>query len=550
MSDKFKTEAYFNESYLNIPGQSDLTKWMNAAKEITHLKNAGMSFDNALRQTTESWADIEAYDFKNWYSYYLKGDHLRYKQAQIWFKPTSVLNQASNTDKFNADDFLSEPKQPDMPVIPTIDDSIIIKDIQSKVLARLNAAEKLLSSHDGIQFAGNQLDELLQSIHSLKRQVLSLTKKSKATKLYEDLIIREGNRLHFSGFIKQAEYLYKLAGEVAQTIPPTPEQTVPVSQAPTSNPDSSGASSNPPIEEDGGDGDGEVAIEVSDQAPPPPTQNVGNPGQLPLGNPDVGNMAPLDTLSPGMKGFLANIEPKLKDKKEELDIIDVDDVNDDINNMDDIVIEAQVQEVTQADPIGVNDEGLEITDNDLSAFDAQMTNLLANVTVQDIIQKLEDLAKVFKIREIPRQLSLIDMMLDALNMSPLFPSLSEATNKALESNNYISTRIEEILAKLRGTLDTNKIDLLNKNITTPKDPQAINIKNKLEQEDIKNKERKEFKKRLENESLDQAAKQQVAMQEPEIEIQEDLNTPENISPTVVQPPTTGQPSAVQSKPVA
>lgn len=530
-------KAYFNDDYMKIPGQSDTAKWMKAAEKITQLKNSGMSFDKAVNETIQAWSEIESYDFKNWYKYYLQGNHLKYKQAQIWFKPTSVLNQASNTDKLDIDDLIPNPTEP-VEVVPTVDDSVMIKDIQTKVLARLNAAEKLLSSNYGIQFAGNQLDELLNSIHTLKRQVLGLAKKSKATKIYEDLIIREGNKLHFGGFIKQAEFLYKIAGEVAQTVPPTPPQTVPVSPTLTSNPDASGdtdtASPEAPVSTEGQ----EAAIEIEDQAPPPPTQIVGNPGALPLGNPDEGNVSPsIDSLSEGMKGFLSNMEPKVEDKEDELEIMDADD----------LVVEAQVQEVTPAEPIGVNDEELE-NNQSLSGFDSQMDQLFSNVTVQDIIQKLEDLAKVCKVREIPRQLSLIDMMLNALNMSPLFPSLSEATNKALESNNYISSRIEEILSKLRGTLDTNKIDLTNQNQIAPKDPNAAGVRDKLEQENLKTKERKEFKKRLENESLDQTAKQTQELAQPEIEVQDDLSQPEVQAP-IEMPEATPAPVPA-AKPIA
>lgn len=495
-----------------------------------------MSFDKAVNETIQAWSEIESYDFKNWYKYYLQGNHLKYKQAQIWFKPTSVLNQASNTDKLDIDDLIPNPTEP-VEVAPTVDDSVMIEDIRTKVLARLNAAEKLLSNNYGRQFAGNQLNTLLTSIHELKRQVLDLSKKSRATKIYEDLIIREGNKLHFGGFIKQAQFLYKIAGEVAQTVPPTPPQTVPVSPTPTSNPDASGntdtASPEAAVSTEGQ----EAAIEISDQAPPPPTQIVGNPGALPLGNPDEGNVSPsVDSLSEGMKGFLSNMEPKVEDKEDELEIMDADD----------LVVEAQVQEVTPAEPIGVNDEELE-NNQSLSGFDSQMDQLFSNVTVQDIIQKLEDLAKVCKVREIPRQLSLIDMMLNALNMSPLFPSLSEATNKALESNNYISSRIEEILSKLRGTLDTNKIDLTNQNQIAPKDPNAAGVRDKLEQENLKNKERKEFKKRLENESLDQTAKQTQELAQPEIEVQDDLSQPEVQAP--IEMPEAPTPAPV-AKPIA
>ena len=83
--------------------------------------------------------------------------------------------------------------------------------------------------------------------------------------------------------------------------------------------------------------------------------------------------------------------------------------------------------------------------------DSLIEKALANVTVKDIISKLEELAGIFKNREISRQLAVIDLMMDAVGIAAFFPNLAEATNKSLESNQYTLTRVEDILAKLRGS---------------------------------------------------------------------------------------------------
>ena len=109
------------------------------------------------------------------------------------------------------------------------------------------------------------------------------------------------------------------------------------------------------------------------------------------------------------------------------------------------------------------------------------------------------------------------MMLDSLGLAAFFPSLSEATNKALDSNNYISTRVEDILSKLRGSIKTNDIDLRG---NTPEKPEVAAIKNKLQTDSDKEKVRKEQRKNQENAELDSEPKES-----PEVDIKEDLGAP-------------------------
>ena len=156
------------------------------------------------------------------------------------------------------------------------------------------------------------------------------------------------------------------------------------------------------------------------------------------------------------------------------------------------------------------------------------------IKVDDVVAKLEDLAKVFKTREIPRQLSIADMMLDSLGLASFFPSLSEATNKALESNNYISTRVEDIISKLRGAMATHDIDLKGGEVESRPDVAAI--KNKLQSDTDKEKARKELRKQQENEELEQKSKET-----PDIEVSEDLEAPATPPPA---PPAPAKPPAV------
>jgi len=79
-------------------------------------------------------------------------------------------------------------------------------------------------------------------------------------------------------------------------------------------------------------------------------------------------------------------------------------------------------------------------------------NPYAGATTKDILEVLEPLMKRFKEREIVRQLSKADMMMDALNIVSYFPELGEAIGRLIETDSYVGTRLEKVIGKLRGGL--------------------------------------------------------------------------------------------------
>jgi hypothetical protein len=83
---------------------------------------------------------------------------------------------------------------------------------------------------------------------------------------------------------------------------------------------------------------------------------------------------------------------------------------------------------------------------------AKDENPYAGSTTKDILDTLEPLMKRFKEREIVRQLSKVDMMMDGLNIVSYFPELGEAIGRLIETDSYVGNRLEKIIGKLRGGL--------------------------------------------------------------------------------------------------
>jgi hypothetical protein len=335
-----------------------------------------------------------------------------------------------------------------------------------------------------------------------------------------------------------------------------------------------------------------AGISTSSPPPPPkPPELTPSPESAPGAPPStpgtsttptevISTPFPSEEKATGIKSFLSKLDTmgvtvKDKDKKDEQSADDDLFVSDeDLLDSEELVVEAQVAPVpaspavpavpaassvpatpvapavpvsTEAEEVVLEPEEapeeLEVVDTiakeddlRLQTFDNRINNVFSKITVQDIISKLENLSKIFKVREIPRQLALVDMMLDSLGLASYFPDLSEATNKALESNNYISTRIDNMLAKLHGTISTKEVNLYGEEPVIT--PEVQSVKNKLEETQNKEKLKKEVRKKQE---LDEAV--QSAKESPEVEIDEDL-VPAPVAPVVpAAPPAPAAPVA-------
>lgn len=550
---KISKEAYpNNDSYMHIPGQHNTEKWLSAVKDIYYKEKKGENRVRAVRQATNGWNLMETYDFLNWLKFYEEGAHLKYKMAQVWYengqpgyflhvKPDPVKEQTTvNNQDFN--------KATESDQTSSTEKKQIIEKQRSKIIGRLDSAEKLLRSNEGQLFAGKELESLMEAIFMLKKKVQLVNKLSVSTRIYEDMIVREANVLGRKGFGKAANVLYSVADGG-----PLPSATPP--EMPTAG---------------SGDAGGLPAM---GPGMPQNSAESAPPGEVPL---EV--IEKPKVKSKGVDEFIDRTETaNITDFDKNIVEDDMLEVADDMLEVEDdiLVVEAQavppidepmtsspapapknptpaftpaekIDAKPKAPTLEEQEDNLEVTEEDIpskgeavtpitSDFDSKMDALFANVTISDIVAELESLSKVFKTREIPRRLSRADMMLDSLGLATFFPSLSEAQNKSLEANNYIATRVDDILSKLRGSMAAKKIDLQGDE-NAPTNPELDSVKNTLKTQDEKEKARKQMRK-------DQETGELEGKEKPAVEMTEDL-TPAIPAVPAVPPPTTPRPPAV------
>ena len=74
-----------------------------------------------------------------------------------------------------------------------------------------------------------------------------------------------------------------------------------------------------------------------------------------------------------------------------------------------------------------------------------------SVNLDMVIQRLEGITRTLKSRDLVRDLSSVDILLNELGMSSYFVELSDSQSKLIEAFSYASNRIDGVLSKLRGT---------------------------------------------------------------------------------------------------
>lgn len=463
----------------------NVEKWIQAMRDIYALaQKPEHELGSAFEVITANWDKMERKDFKHWMSFYEENAQNKYKTAEYYEAGPGTMipmdhlraKLPSNPDMSQFNHAQVQVQQADLELKKKEE----IKKKLKAIISRLNSAERLATDPEVQKDLQQCLDvgvpKWLEELQRVKRLIQLAPMRSSSSTILEDIIVRQSNILSKQGFPKTARELRKFA---QAPIPVPPEGPM--------------------------DGD-----------------NTGNSN---------GDQA-LDELVEGM-----NLD------NDEADSNDIEDVEDD--PLAGITIIAQavpVEPVPQPQAVPAPLEISEPTEATAAqtALDVKTDDLfdaaLSNVTIKDVVLRLETLANLFRTREIPRQLAIIDLMMDKLNISAFFPSLAEASSKSLESNQYALTRVEDILSKLRGSIETPKhmeLELTNENNATPSKPLPAEINNDavrqgLAQQEEADKNRKERRKAEENAEATQAISPQAPAAEAVTNVPEELAQPANI----------------------
>jgi len=487
-------EAYPNIDYRDPEKQYDLNKWVLTMQKIKSMMDSGYTKYSSIDNSTKGWGSKELNDFINWMKYYESGDFVKYKFASLYNSPTNpgyYLHTKNNELKpdFNKVDDNNDEDDEEESESQRLEE---IEKTRSKVLSRLKSIDKVIDSEFGKDLLGNGYDEFVELIYGLMKKFRKLKKSAKSNTTYNDLIVKEANAQLRNNQQLKYEFLIRLA----QFAAPPAGQNLPPNQ-PTGSPGllpSQGPGMNPPPND---------PPKIPDLPPlPPPTDSSSEP-------------SPEGQKGKGIKDFVNKMQSNYSDMEK------------DKNKSEDVLFVSEAQLAPQPNKL-INPNEPVSQQHSSKNYDNAIDNLFSSVKVEDVVDKLEQLSNIFKEREIPRQLAIIDMMLNALNLSPMFPGLSESHNKALESNNYILTRIEDVLSKLRGAIKSPPLDL--EKDKKPSDPRANQIAESLKEEEELDRKKKEMRKELENQALKET---------PEIEVSED------VPPAIVE-----EPKPVPTKPLA
>lgn len=573
----------YRESY-------DINKWIQTFQNIHLYVNQGADPKEVYKNLTKNWDEMEKNDFNHWMKYYQGNNHSAYKTAQFMPSPSppyiemgpGVLLPNKSLDTSRADDLKPNIKLPEED-----DPQFKINKKIKGIISRLMAAEKLATDPEVQRELSRRLDvslhKWLEELQRVKRLVQVAPIKHAQSTILEDIIIKEANILASKGFPKVAQELIK----IAQVASPAPPATPPAGAAPASPPKA------PPMPEPSAPPPAANAPSlpgVPDSLPALPSAPAAVGAPLPAPGPAPSNKPSPAANKPGADAldlFVNRMNPQLKDKNEIVDMIDGDPLAeifvyensagvsgdhlvDDSNELISFAQEMPLgmppaptsmapmapEAIPAAAPAPAQPPAMmpaptpeiEVSeDQDQFAetlvhkkTDDLLEQALSGITVTDVIERLDTLVNLFRTREIPRQLAIIDLMMDQLNLSSFFPGLAEASSKSLESNQYALSRIEEVLSKLKGSIKNPKdkeLDLVGTGTLgqIPQNVDAESVRSSLQNQELKEKTRKQQRKQ------EELAKSEPT---PDIEVTEDLAQPVALPPEQPMAPMQQPPAPV------
>jgi hypothetical protein len=485
---RFKKVAYPQGNPIYHKHPYNINKWVEATRQIYDYMSKGMLANDAKKSVIGEWQMSEQTDYESWLRNYQEGE--KYKIAQYDSAiPMSILNARLPKPTPRFDEFPPAREIPgtvqQLPHKDVADVRETIEQQRKRIVARLTAAENILVSTEGQLFAGDDLELMLKLLHDLKRRVQTANKKTVKSSLFEDYIYKTANYLKFIKKDKQAGLFYRIAqmadpfgadmgGEEEEDESPgfdtgDTEGTRKALEKVFSILDTG-------VSDEGKTED--VLEEVKDDVAPPADAGADAGGDMSGGAaaaPIFTGASSKEELVKIGNGFYVTAQglPMPAARPSPIEPIEP-------------IAPRERPEATEEAPSDNTDDVIEAA--------------LRNVSIEDVIRRLEMLVSIYNKREIARQLSILDIMMDRIGLASYFPALGEAMSKSLESNQYIGSRLEDVLTKLKGSLNVpGASEWVEPTISAP--PQTAQIRQNLAQKEREEQERKENRKKNELEKM-------------------------------------------------
>lgn len=498
--------AYPNDSeYFAHEKRFDVSKWVASFRELKVLQNRGTEYTKAFDSITDGWDGKEVRAFTNWMRFYEEAVHVKYKTANLYgqegyYLPTKTFPSPvvpfAGRDTNLVEDAGQEIRDQNR--------KDALEQHRRKILSRLQSARKLLTEEKGKTLAGPHWEKFLDTLNLLEKEFHTVKVASQS--FYDDLVARRVACLEKSCGSDASKRFLKFADLPGAALPANPNASIPQGGALPNN-----------------------------------TPNLETPPGIVQFLNGLSGKNPFDIAD-------ADFEEDEYEDEEEVELDSEDDLEIDLSDSE-LIVTAQevpppapaplpeaVDKVPAPAPVPAKDKpepGIEVVEGEFvmppaKDFDAMIDAAFSTLKVGDVVRRLDDLSRIFKNREIARQLAVVDMMMDRLGLSSFFPSLAEATRSALESNQYCLIRIDEVKSRLSGALDsagkslhdmgeTHTIrnqqigsDLFGKDPNLTTDPLVGQVKENLDTLQKKEKLKKDIKRNLEQNALIEQGNKQKA----------------------------------------
>jgi hypothetical protein len=511
----------------------NLPKWVEAMRQVYILKNKGLSKYDALDKVTEKWNTMETNDFKHWFKFYESNSHLAYKTASdeeqkipsdmdgLYVSMPVLNNTVQENSTINEEEVNNKEDIQKRPYKRRSRPELTLNEKVNRLIGRLNSAEKLYTSDNFRELLGNEYEAWLSTLHQLKRKIQISVFKNATT--VDDVVVGFSNKLISGGLVKTAGLILKVAQEASVAPPPV----------------GSGGDIKQPKEEN--------TESPTPPLPPPPASDEPSgdlfsdipPSSFSENDEGIEDEEDLNDPEGAMIEFMENLG--VKSNKKEASVINNDEIivtEEDLYNYKKAQLSNESLPSKNITPSSgtvpakpVNNVQPQMIDKNINRLnpepvkhefdiDDRIDSAFKNITIDDVITKLDSLVLYYKNRPAVSELTKIDLAMQQLGLAAYFPNMAEATKSALDSNQYVLTRIEDILAKLKGAYSIQS-------------GQLEKIKDKFDEaEDLasEKKQRRQLEK-MEDDGSEEFDIKAPLKQPEEIDIQEEIKNPPQVQPS-------------------